>query len=86
MPISTTPCFGPTTLLQVVLYMVPSLGAPRPVHLCGPPGDRGNSLAVNPQVELVEASSSLANIMALLHTRQLTGGKRKAHMGGCAVQ
>jgi hypothetical protein len=54
--------------------MVPSLGAPRPVHLCGPPGDRGNSLAVQPQVELVEASSSLANIMALLHTRQLTGG------------
>jgi hypothetical protein len=54
--------------LQVVVYMQPQLSQPIRVYLCAQPGTP--KLTLFPEV--VEASSTLANIQALLQQRQLT--------------
>ena len=51
--------------------MVPQLSQPRQVFLCAAPGS-GCTVRKTPQLELVESSSSLKDVMALLHTKGLT--------------
>jgi hypothetical protein len=53
---------------QVVVYLQPRLSLPVRVYLCGQPGTP--NLRMFPEV--VEASSTLANIQELLQLRQLT--------------